>query len=458
MILLATLAIALGASTYGFNVIFARTTSRSANGLLRTRASSELALLSLKNGRITEAKTEDDGLADNEAWIFQHGKPVDRPRERTPLDAAAAKLALTPGARVDVPASDVRLYSIPVVIDGVREGMLVTGISYAPYEQAEHRAVLGSLVLALIMLALAGSATWWALKAALRPVVKMTEQAAAWSALDLDRRFDRGEPGDELSLLAQTLDAMLDRIAASLRHERRFAAELSHELRTPLARVIAEVELALRRDREAGEYRASLQLVLKNAQQLARIVETLVAAARHEAGGARGTTDAYDVATEAIGGVTHLAAERSLTVNAERPAVAMRLGLDSDLAERVLHPVLENACRYGSSWARVRIVRSGAKVAYVVEDDGPGVAEQELETIFEPGRRGLAANGLAANGPSADRISAEGPSADGVERYGVEGAGLGLALARRLARSASGDVVARAAPEGGCFVVTLPAA
>ena len=78
----------------------------------------------------------------------------------------------------------------------------------------------------------------------------MTRQAAAWSEHDLDHRFALGEPHDELTELAATLDGLLDRLAASLRREQRFSAELSHELRTPLARVIAESELALRRDRE----------------------------------------------------------------------------------------------------------------------------------------------------------------------------------------------------------------
>ena len=261
----------------------------------------------------------------------------------------------------------------------------------------------------------------------------MTEQAAAWSELDLDRRFDQGEPHDELTLLAGTLDVMLDRIAASLRHERRFSAELSHELRTPLARVIAEVELALRRDRTPEEYRSTLELVLGNAQQLTRIVETLFAAAQHEVAGARGTADAYAVAADAIGAVSSLATERRVKVDADRPAAPLRLGLDGDLAERVLQPVVENACRYGASWARVSLTRSGSKIVYVVEDDGPGSPRRSRRA-------------------SSSREPAALPAREGK----TAGAGLGLALARRLARTASGDVTARTTEGGGCFVVTLP--
>ena len=77
---------------------------------------------------------------------------------------------------------------------------------------------------------------------------------------------------------------MLERLSASLRHEQRFTAELSHELRTPLAKIAAEGELALRRERTTESYRESLTAVVRNAEQMTRTVEALNAAARHEAG------------------------------------------------------------------------------------------------------------------------------------------------------------------------------
>jgi two-component system, OmpR family, sensor kinase len=434
-IVLVALAVALALSTYGFNVLFARSTSQSANSLLRARASSELGLLTYEHGRLVAAETTDDALGDSQVWIFGPEGAVEQPNQRTPLDGAAHELAARGGSFLDIPGSDVRLYSAPVVIGGRHLGALVTGISLAPYEAAERRALLGSLALALVMLALVGGAVWWLLEAALRPVVRMTEQVAAWSDHDLDRRFDLGEPHDELTRLAATLDGLLDRISASLRHERRFSAELSHELRTPLARTIAEAELALRRERDPSEYRAALEVTLRNSQQVARIVEALVTAAQHEAGAVPGTADAYAVATDAVDGIGGLTGDREVELTAEAPPAPLRLGVDGDLAERVLHPVIENACRYGRSWARVSITRRGSTILYVVEDDGPGVATEELETIFEPGVRGLAGrNGAGSNG-----------------------AGLGLALARRLARTASGDVAAEAAA-GGRFLVSLPSA
>jgi signal transduction histidine kinase len=198
--------------------------------------------------------------------------------------------------------------------------------------------------------------------------------------------------------------------------------------------VIAEAEVTLMRKREAPEYRDALERTLRSARQVQRIVETLVTAAQLEAGAVRGTSDAYVVAVDAVEAVSSLADEQHVDLETVEPPGPVRLGVDGQLAERVLQPVLENACRYGRSQARVRIAREGSKVLFLVEDDGPGVDPAERETIFEPGIRG--------------------------ENSGVGGAGLGLALARRLARTASGDVTisGRANGSGGSFVVSLPAA
>jgi signal transduction histidine kinase len=260
----------------------------------------------------------------------------------------------------------------------------------------------------------------------------MTHLASEWSDRDLDSRFAVDGPHDELRDLAATLNALLDRLAVSLRREQRFSAELSHELRTPLSRVIAETELALRRPRTPDEHRHALELVLRDAQQLAGTIDTLVSAARHESTGRRGTSDAFAVATAAAEAGAGIAARREIAVRVAQPERPIRLGVDGDLAERVLQPVVENACRYGRASVEVHIAQQNANVIYRISDDGPGVAPDERDQIFEPGEQGRAGH------------------AKGV------GAGLGLALARRLARSVTGDITARAKETGGTFLVRLP--
>ncbi len=432
LIVVVALALALGAATIGFNILLARSTSRDANAFLRARAAAELGMISVVHGRLRVAEPTDDTLGSSRVWIFRGTQLIEAPKVHVETASAAQSLAGGPARLLDVRDTDTRLYAVPIVADGQRVGTLVAGLTLAPYEQTRRRAVATSIAFFIVLLAIVGSAVWWLLRSALRPVAQMTEQAAAWSEQDLDRRFGLGVPHDELTRLGATLDGLLDRLAASLRHERRFSAELSHELRTPLAKLMAEAEVALRRDRTTDEYRDSLAVVLANAQQVARIVDALVAAAQHSAQ-PQGVANAQEVAAAIVAACADEATSRGVELALDSPHERVRVGVDRDLAERILHPVVENALRYGRSAVRVAVVREGSTVVFSVDDDGPGVGDAERESIFEPAVRGSA----GSSAPS--------------------GAGLGLALARRLARAASGDVVAR--PGGrGQFVVRLPAA
>jgi signal transduction histidine kinase len=428
----AAVSLALLVLIAGFNLILGHMLDRDARDLVRTRAVAQIDSVRTNGNRLSTAETPDDRAADAYLWIFAGKRALERPRAALEIDQAAQRLAGSRPRFVDVPGTDTRLYAAPVVVAGRRLGTVVAGVSLAPYEQTRNLALLASLVLGALLLLVVLMTARWLVGASLRPVVRMTRQAAEWSEYDLDHRFALGPPHDELTELGATLDGLLDRLAASLRHERRFSAELSHELRTPLARVLAESELALRRNREPDAYREALTLIQRNAMQLSRTVDALVAAARYEAGGERGTADAHAVAADAARTCSGLAAERGLLLEVAEPARPVRIGVDSDLAERILQPVVENACRYGANWVRVGIGRDNGSVLYSIEDDGPGVADDEHDRIFEPGVRG------------------------GATREGNDqGAGLGLALARRLARSVDGDVIAEPG-DGGRFLIRMP--
>jgi signal transduction histidine kinase len=263
----------------------------------------------------------------------------------------------------------------------------------------------------------------------------MTEQAEAWSLTDTGRRFALGAPRDEFTRLAATLDALLDRVASSLRHEQRFSAEVSHELRTPLASVIAEAQLALRHPRSPEEHRAGYERVLASAQQMARTLDTLVAATRAELGAPHGTGDAARAAHAAARGCDALARTHGVKITVEEPAAPIRIGVDDDVAERVLAPLIENGCRYGSGSVHVEIGRRDGAVLFRVRDDGAGIPHGDRERIFDPGWRG-----------------------DQATKVNAAGAGLGLALSRRLARAAGGDVRVEGNGGAGDFAARLPAA
>ena len=251
-----SVAVALALMTVGFNVLLARSLSRDADSVVRTRAATEAASVDLANDRLVAPDQPDSGGLVTQAWVFKDGRALEAPRVSAALDRAAVGAAATPEVAVDVPGLDTRLYAMPA--SDYPSIIVVAGVSLAPYRHTQRIALIGSLVFAGLLLLVVALIARWMLRAALRPVSRMTADAEAWSEHELDRRFAAGEPYDELSQLAATLDRLLDRLSASLRREQRFSAEVSHELRTPLAKVQAEAELALRRERQPAEYRAAL--------------------------------------------------------------------------------------------------------------------------------------------------------------------------------------------------------
>jgi signal transduction histidine kinase len=415
-----------------FNSVLQQRLSHEANNALFARASAELAALRVVSGQLAAPEVVDAGAVDGESWVFAGRRTIEQPRSDAVTQRSAEALAAGPRRTVNVARTHTRLYAVPVRVARRRLGTVVAGVSLTPYENTEQTALIASTALGVVVLVLVAIAARVLISGALRPVAHMTKQAAAWSELDSGERFHLGPAHDELTLLAATLDRLLDRVASSLRHEQRFSAELSHELRSPLTAVIAEAQLAVRHGRTSEQYLAGYTRVLENAQQMARTLETLISAAKIDGQGPHGTGDAVAAARAAADGCAALAAREAIELTVLDGDAPIRVGADTDVVERVLAPLIENACRYGKSCVRVAVERRNGAVEVVVRDDGPGVAAGDREQIFEPGWRGRDT------------------------RSRGDGAGLGLSLARRLARAAGGDVEAQPRARGGAFTARLP--
>ncbi|HEY2653324.1 MAG TPA: histidine kinase dimerization/phospho-acceptor domain-containing protein, partial [Solirubrobacteraceae bacterium] len=280
---LVAMGLVLAGLTVGFNAVLANRLDTDANGVVQARASAELTALHVADGRIELGETPDQASPDTQIWIFRGTRALEAP-QTAPMtnDAAATAMAIARPSTRDISSTRTRLYSLAVVDAGRRLGTVVAGVSLAPYDQTRHIALVASVVLGLVALVAVAVAGWWLISRALRPVAQMTAQAAEWSDRDLDRRFSLGQPDDEITQLAFTLDRLLDRLAASLRREQRLSAELSHELRTPLANIVAQAQFALRHTDQNDNGRRVLEQVLDSATQMGRTLETLIAAARAE--------------------------------------------------------------------------------------------------------------------------------------------------------------------------------
>jgi two-component system heavy metal sensor histidine kinase CusS len=264
----------------------------------------------------------------------------------------------------------------------------------------------------------------------LRPVGTMTDQATQWSAVASAERFSALRRPAELARLGASLDALLDRIRAVLRHEQQLTGELSHELRTPLSRIIAELDWWQARPRSTAETEATHEVIAEAARSMRTICDTLLNDARE---GTPPTPGAAEILPVLHRLAARLEAPVRVTVDVRDEGSPPEAGVQAALLERIVSPLLINAVRYATSRVTVTVRRESDGVRIDIVDDGPGVSESFAAQLFQPGRR-----------------------ADPGDGHG--GAGLGLPLARRLARSAEGEVTYDPGHTPGArFTVRLPA-
>ncbi|MCW3026848.1 MAG: histidine kinase, partial [Solirubrobacterales bacterium] len=230
-------AIALAALITAFNVVLDARLRTDADNVLRERASTVLRGLGTVDGRLSVIEAPDLGAIDAQTWIFAGERVLEQPaRVDSRNQRMVLQLARTGQGFRTVDVTDTRLLATPAREGTQRLGTVVVGASVSPYESTASAALLGSVILGLLMLAAIAALSLWLITHALRPVAEMTAQAADWGERDLSRRFFAGRPHDELTSLASVFDALLARLAGSLRREQRLTAEISHELRTPLAK------------------------------------------------------------------------------------------------------------------------------------------------------------------------------------------------------------------------------
>ncbi|HEX3733297.1 MAG TPA: ATP-binding protein [Mycobacteriales bacterium] len=433
LVLIAAAAVttALLVLTLGLFFVLSHRLERDSDTVLKSRAEATLSTLSGsgRNLRVTDGPV--DEAVDNSAWVFDAtGKEIVAPRASARLRRTARSLA-----RIDRPTyldtgKQVRLFALPARDGAGRLGTVVVSVSQVPYEHTERIALIAALLLDVIVVCLVAILTHRVVTAALRPVAVMTGQALDWSEHEIGRRFAMGTPRDELTKLAHSLDVLLGRLEANLRHERRLSSEIAHELKTPLARLRGEAELALRRQRSGVELREVLNTVVFETDQLTRTVDALLAVSQRDIDPTEHACYAGAATAAAVADANNRTAGVRVDFNPPHPDV--RVGCDIVTLRQALAPLLDNAAKYGVRRATIEIIASDGAVRFIVRDDGPGVSAAEARTIFDPGVRGSAAGSSS-------------------------GSGLGLTLSRRLAIAAGGDVTAQPG-EFGMFELRLPSA
>jgi two-component system OmpR family sensor kinase len=297
------------------------------------------------------------------------------------------------------------------------------------------------LFLAALTLLMAGAtflgASWLAGRA-IRPVHEVIDQAEAIRAGSLDRRIHAYAEVREYRRLVDVLNGMLGRIQSAFDAQRRFTADASHELRSPLTAMRGELELALRRERQPGEYRRVLESTLEEVVRLSRISEDLLVLARSDSGALRPRREEVSVAQVAERVVDRLRGQAreagvEVVVSAGGGTLAR---VDPGLVGQAVWNLVDNALKYAPDGRRVdvRVARGDRAVVIRVEDSGPGFKEPS-----EAFRRFFREDAARTHGTASD------------------GTGLGLAIVRAVAEAHGGIATAENRPGGGARVsVQLP--
>ncbi|WP_371663097.1 sensor histidine kinase [Streptomyces sp. NBC_00280] len=270
----------------------------------------------------------------------------------------------------------------------------------------------------------------------LTPLGRITRTARAVAGSDLSRRIELDGPDDELKELADTLDDMLERLQRAFTAQQRFVGNASHELRTPLAinRTLLEVHLS-----DPGAPPELQQLgktLLATNERSEQLVEGLLLLARSDNQIIeRKPVDLAEVAEQAVD-QTHAEAEaKGVELRGKRdPAVVQGNGV---LLERIALNLVQNAVRYNvpeDGWVEVTTAVQHGQAVLVVSNTGPVVPAYEVDNLFEPFRR------LRTERTGSDK-----------------GVGLGLSIARSVARAHGGHISAVPREGGGLVMrVALP--
>lgn len=327
----------------------------------------------------------------------------------------ARKITVTQG--VVTGGRAVILNGIPVLIPEIEEQKIRT-------VESIFREILLNQVAELVLIALIALFVlsiivgWFAAGRALRPLGRITSVAKEIEATDLTRRIHLDGPPDELTEMAGTFDAMLDRLDRAFRAQRELLAQTSHDLRTPLAVIRSNVEVALDdTDATVDEWRETGELVSRATDRMGRMIEELLAVARLDVGEVvMVSVDLADVAEQVA--VDWAARVDAASVEMDVSTEGVIVEGDRATIDRAVDNLIENALRMSPAGSVLEIATGTVEgwAYFAVADRGPGI----------------------------DPAIVSGAS---------DGRGLGLAIVREVARLHHGRLTSMARSDGGAVLV-----
>lgn len=290
-----------------------------------------------------------------------------------------------------------------------------------------RRTLLWVGAIIIVLTALSSALGWWLSGRLLRRVTEITRAARSVSEGDLSARLDLPGPKDEITELADTFDAMMARLEASMSSQRRFVANASHELRTPLATTRLALEAPLTQGVLTGEARVAAERALGSVKVAAeRLTALLELASARDADADLDTVDLALLTAEAIDDehATHATPADRFTVDL-RPALTLG---DPALIGRAVHNLVRNAVVHSPADSRITVATWSHRTTAGIEitNDGEVIGSTSIAELVEPFHRG-----------TDSRLR------------GRAGSGLGLSIVQAVADRFDGRLTLAARPTGG---------
>ncbi len=359
--------------------------------------------------------------------------------ERIPISKPALERLVTTTEDVyDTVTVAGQVQGIRVLYHLVGPGVVLqTGLAmdaYSGFFNAFGRVFVAAMTLVVLFSVIPG---WFMARKALGGVAAVTRTAAVISGARLSERVPVTGHGTELDQLATTFNGMLDRIETLVKSIREMGDNIAHDLKGPVTRIRGLAEVTLVNGTTLDEYQAMAGSTIEEADRLLSMVNTMLVISRTDSGEGEFCMERVELSelvAEACQLFYPLAEDGGIVLNSTIQATFV-VWADRGMLQRCIANLLDNAIKYTPSGGTVTVgVRpgKGRQVDICVEDTGPGIDPENLERVFE-------------------RFFRADPSRS------CRGTGLGLSLARALARGHGGDVTVTSVPgQGSVFTITLP--
>jgi heavy metal sensor kinase len=373
--------------------------------------------------------------------LYQSGSPRNGSFE--PLELSPVRGDLTQGSsRVEHPSGGAKLMICAApftALDGSRF-VIETGSPLKQSESVLHGLLLTFAVGLPLVVAVAIAGGYVLMRRALAPVGEITRTAEQITSRNLSERLPEAKTGDELEALSIALNRMIARIEHSFRHVNRFSADASHELRTPLTVLRGELEAIAQRPDLPLDVRETIGSTLEETERLSKIVESLLAIARLDAGEALMTRERFDLSelvTDTADQMRLLAEDKQIVLKCTASG-SVEVEGDQGRVKQVVVNLVDNAIKYTPEGGTVKIgvgVVSGIAVLEVA-DSGVGIPSEATGHVFERFYR-----------------------VDKARSRQMGGAGLGLSIVKSICSAHEGRVsVESTEGKGSRFTVELPLA